>query len=195
MRRGVMLAALAMGCASPEIPTEERLFDTVELVFTPVGGGTEVRATWNDPEGPDEPTADEAVIDASTDWRMAVELINARETPPVDANRTVLDSNWEYQLFFTGTAIEGPATGANPIAAATHSYADEDQTGLPLGLVNELTVRSAGRGSLMVRVQHFPLDNGSLTKVDELAQTVADSGLDALPGEAAGEVEFVLAVQ
>lgn len=195
MTRAVLMIGL-VGCTGQgTVPPEERLFDTMDLVFTAVDDGETVRATWNDPVGTPLPTSEEAFLSADTSWDLTVEMRNERENPPFDAGAAIAAEGFDYQLFFTGTAVEGPATGTNGFAVLTHSYADTDVRGLPLGLQNRFDVRSPGRGLLMIRVQHFPRDNGSITKEDGFAELVATEGIDALPGVGEADVEFTITVQ
>lgn len=194
--RFLSLGCVLAGCAGqPTLPAEERLFDTMDVVFTAVDGGDVVRAAYSDPVGTGLPSSEEVFLTDGTDWEMTVEMSNSREDPPFDASAAIDRLGFEYQLFFTGTAVMGPANPGNGIAVLTHEYADEDVTGLPLGLANRFAVRSTGRGTLVVRVQHFPRDNGSITKEAGFAELAAESGFDALPGVLDTEVEYTLTVE
>lgn len=193
MRVVAMMTLVA--CGPRNLPPDERLFDTMDLVLTASEGSDVVRATYADPPGTEPPAAEEIIIDGGTSWDLRVELRNERRTPTFDVTAQIEELGFEYQLFFTGTAVQGPATGDNPIAILTHEYTDEDVTGLPLGLDNHLGIRAPGRGTIVVRVQNFPRDNGSITKEAGFAELAAEEGMEAIPGVLIQEIEFRVTVE
>lgn len=178
------------------------LLTALVLSFTPTGGGEVLSFTWSDPEDDGDPVVDDIVIpDASEgdhvaqEYTVDVMVLNELEDPPEDVTPEIAAEDDEHQLFFTGSAVEGPATGDNPGAVIEHAYADTDADGLPLGLSNTVTTLGLGSGELVVTLRHMPPEGDEPVKVDGLAQDVADGGFGAIGGENDIQVSFNLEVE
>ena len=193
----VVLSALPLwaGCGPlGGTQNEAEVFTTVSLTFTPVGGGAAVTAAFKDPDGDggNAPTIDPITLVAGTQYTTTVTLLNELETPAVDITLEVKDESDQHQLFFTGTAVNGPASN-QPTAPLTHVYGDTDVNGLPVGLVNNVAAK-AGTGMLTLTLRHMPPVNGAAVKVAGLADTVKASGFAAIGGETDVSVNFVVTV-
>ena len=175
----------------------------VVLNFTPAEGGDTLSFTWSDPENDGDPIIDPVVLPDASDtaehvaqeYDVSVELWNELEDPPEEVTPEILEQDDAHQLFFTGTAVEGPATAANPAAVVEHAYADADAGGLPVGLQNTMTTLALGSGELSVRVRHLPPEDGNAVKVAGLEDTVAASGFAAIGGDDDADVTFNLTVE
>jgi hypothetical protein len=122
-----------------------------------------------------------------------VKFENRLENPPEDITKEVQDEGDAHQVFFTGNAVNGPAsnqTGA-PVA---HSYADTDAKGLPIGLANKVTA-ATGTGMLTVTLRHLPPVNNMAVKSATLADMVRSSGFSAIGGTTDAQVTFPVTVQ
>ena len=124
-----------------------------------------------------------------------MEIWNELEDPAEDVTPDILELAEEHQIFFTGSAVDGPATGPNPDAILTHSYTDSDANGLPLGLENTIVTRNTGTGELTVTLRHLPPENGEPTKTDGMAQDVATAGFSNIPGDIDIQVTFPIEVE
>ncbi|MEZ4401809.1 MAG: hypothetical protein R3B06_17405 [Kofleriaceae bacterium] len=190
-------AALVTACGGDDVTTgnEGEVITTITLTFTPTGGGPPFTAVWDDPDGDGgaAPTIDTIAVGAGAAYRMTVTFQNRLVDPPEDITTEVRDEGVQHQLFFTGTAVDGPASD-HPGAALAQAYADADANGLPLGLANDLTVAPAAGGDLTVTLRHLPPVNGTAVKTADLAATVKASGVDALPGQSDAHVTFPVAV-
>ncbi|MBK7534443.1 MAG: hypothetical protein IPI49_03530 [Myxococcales bacterium] len=155
---------------------ENEVITTVILTFTPAAGGAAVTATFNDPDGDGgaAPTVDPINLVAATTYTAAVRFENRLETPAEDITVEVADEATEHQVFFTGTAVNGPASNQTG-AALTHSYADTDAGGLPIGLANSF-VAARGTGTMLVTLRHMPPVNSAPAKTASAAMTVKDAG-------------------
>ena len=199
----VLLAAL--GCSDVEdhdhdhhhhdhgVPT------TVVLNFTPVDGGTAQSFTWADPENDGDPIIEPIVLVGAEDggiaFDLSVEIWNELEEPAEDVTPEIEDEGDIHQLFFTGTGVQGPATGDAPDALLTHSYDDVDENGLPLGLANKATTLGQGTAEFTVTLRHLPSEDGNATKVSGLAEDVAEGGFAAIAGDSDLQVTFPLEIQ
>jgi len=176
---------------------------TVVLNVTPAGGGETLTFAWADPENDGDPIVDPILLPDATDhnhhdpltYKLDVEFWNELEDPAEDVTPEIAELAEEHQVFFTGSAVEGPATGANPGAIITHDYADEDADGLPLGLENGIATADWGTGELIVTLRHLAYENDQPTKTEGLADDVASGGLGAIAGEVDIQATFPIEVQ
>ncbi len=175
---------------------ENEVITTVVLTFTPAAGGAPIVATFNDADGDggNPPTVDPINLTRGTAYNASVRFENRLETPAEDITTEVADESDEHQVFFTGTAVNGPASN-QPAAALTHAYADTDAKGLPIGLANTFTAAAAGTGTLVVTLRHLPPVNDVAVKTADAATTVKSAGgFSTLGGTSDASVTFQVSV-
>lgn len=182
-----ILICAACGDDTVDIGETEELITTVELVFTPVGGGAQQIFTANDPDGDggEAPTIDTVSVIAGT-FDVSVSFENRLEDPPEDITAEIRDESDQHQIFFTN------ATGGG--LWAPHAYSDMDANGLPIGLTNRITVDGTESGSFTVTLRHLPEMNGTPQKTAGLADEVDTSGFTNVPGGTDAAVTFPIAV-
>ena len=176
---------------------------TLVVHFTPVGGGDTLTFTWADPDLTANPEIDPITLPDASDhdhhdaqsYTLDVEVWNELEDPTEDVTPEILELADQHQVFFTGSAVEGPATGSNSGAIIEHVYDDTDADGLPLGLSNRVNTLDWGNGDLTVTLRHMPYEDGSPIKVEGLADTVANDGFDAIGGDNDIQVTFPIVVE
>ena len=204
MTRSTLLAAallaLSTGCndvdgdgKNPDDGNE--VITTVVLSFTALGGGTPAEFTWADAENDGSPVIDDVTLSDLLDYRVSVSFLNELEDPAEDITAEVADESDEHQVFFTGDAVEGPATGAAASAPLVHAYDDEDANGNPVGLDSTLTTRATGTGDLIVTLRHMPPEDGAAVKVAGVAEDVATGGFAAIGGDNDVQVTFPVTVE
>lgn len=190
------LGFAAPGCGEDGSPSgnENEVFTTITLTFVPAAGGASVIASVDDPDGDggNPPTVKPVMLTAGM-FDMSVKFENKLATPPVDITEEVKDEADEHQVFFTGNAVQGPASN-QPGAPLMHTYADADSKGLPIGLANKVTA-AAGTGMLTVTLRHLPPVNDMAVKSAALAETVRSSGFSAIGGSTDVQVSFPVTVQ
>jgi hypothetical protein len=172
---------------------DHEVITTVVLTFTAQGSGDVVEARWADPEDDGDPVVDDIELLDSEDYDLDVSVLNELEEPAEDITGEIETEGAEHQLFFFGSAVDGPA-GTGSSAVVTHAYADEDSDGLPLGLANIITTDAVGSGVMSVVLRHMPFEDGNSVKTSGLASDVASGGVEALPGDTDFEVDFPLEV-
>jgi hypothetical protein len=172
----------------------EEAITTVTVTLTP-SGGAPIVAEFDDPDGDggDPPMIDSIALTAGTTYTVGVAFQNRLETPPEEITDEVRDEAADHQIFFTGSAVNGPATN-NPSAAITHTYSDDDENGLPIGLENQFVVGSGPAGDLIVTLRHMPPFNGQPVKTAETAAMVKAGGFAAIGGENDAQVTFPVAI-
>lgn len=183
-----------VGCSeSPIIVDPNELITALTLTFLPTSGGTAITALSNDADGDGgkPPTVEPIVLPAGT-YDLQLKFENRLENPPEDINAEISGEGDEHQVFFTGTAVSGPASNqAN--APLAHSYADVDAKGLPLGLQNKV-MAAAGTGTLTVNLRHMPPINNMPVKTASAGQTVQSGGIEALGGGTDLQANFTVTV-
>ena len=175
-------------------PDDNEVITTVALSFAPMGGGAAVTAAFDDPDGDGgaAPTIDDIALTAGTTYTLTVRFQNKLEDPPEEITDEVRDEGFQHQLFFTGTAVNGPAS-AQPAAPLTHTYADMDSNGLPVGLTDTI-VAARGGGQLTVTLRHMPEVNGQAVKTATAADDVKRGGFAAIGGSTDVQVDFDVTV-
>lgn len=192
-----LLLALSLVAACGDVggdgPQPAELITTVQLTFM-APAGLPIVVEFDDPDGDGgEPgTADPIELAAGATYTLDVAFINRLGTIPEDITEEVRDEAAEHQVFFTGSAVDGPAAG-NPGAPLAHSYADMDDNGLPLGLSNTI-VASAGTGTLTVTLRHMPPELPP-EKSAGAAEAVKTGGFSAIGGSTDAMVDFTVTVQ
>jgi len=188
------LALLLAACGDPGGGGNEgEVITTVTLTFTPAGGGAPISAVFDDPDGDGggPPVVDPINLTAGG-FTAAVKFENRLETPPEDITVEVQDESDQHQVFFTGSAVDGPAA-SNPAAPLVHAYADTDANGLPIGLANTITART-GTGQLVLTLKHLPPLDGNAQKTSDLAARVTANGINSIAGDTDASVSFPVAV-
>jgi len=171
------------------------LSTSLYLELTPRSGGDVLSFAWSDPENDGDPVIDDVLLADGEIYDLGLAVWNELEDPAEDVTVEISDDAEEHQFFFTGDAVQGPATGENADAIVEHAYADTDANGAPVGLENTLAAIAAGSGSLVVTLRHIPPEDGNAVKTEGLAEAVAADGLGAIPGENDIQVEFPVTVE
>ena len=175
---------------NPEDVEEGELITTVELTFTPVGGTNDIVAIWSDPELDGDPEIDQLELESGVDYSLSIRFFDDASSPREDITLEIEDEAEEHQVFLTGDAVSGPATATDGPVALSHTYADEDANGLPVGLVHDVSAVDVLCGDLEVTLRHLPEEAGAAVKVAGLAETVATSGFSGIPGDTDVQVTF-----
>ena len=196
MVSSVFIAACGDDVANPQNENEQEVITTVTLSFTPTNGGTAIEASFDDPdgEGGAAPTTDAITLTAGSTYTVTLQFLNKLEDPPEDITEEIEEENDQHQIFFTGGAVDSPAT-TNSNAILEQSYTDMDAYGLPVGLTNTIVARSVGTATLTVTLRHLPPIDGNRVKVASLASEVASGGIGSIAGETDATVDFDVTVQ
>ena len=186
-----MLILLALACSDvtgdPHDHDDNHGVTTTVVLNFDDGSGTLESFTWVDAENDGEPVIDDiSLIEAQT-YAVTVEFWNELVDPTEDVTPEILADAGDHQVFWTGTAIED--------GLVEHSYADEDEAGLPVGLDNDLLAALAGEGELTLTLRHLPPESDQAVKTEGLAETVASEGFAAIGGDTDVQVSFPMRVE
>lgn len=174
---------------------DHEVITTVILTFTSQTDDSELEFIWSDVDNSASPTIDDIILQDADDYVLSAAFLNELEDPAEDITPEIEDEGDEHQLFFTGSAVEGPATGTNADAIIAHTYADEDLDGLPLGLSNNISTLSVGSGELTVTLRHLPIEDGNPVKTQGMAEDVAEGGFGSIAGESDAQVSFNIEIE
>lgn len=168
------------------------LISRVDLTFAPATGPA-LTFQFDDDDGDGgSPGMSQAItLAAGTTYELMVSFVNALETTPEDITQEVRDEAIEHQVFFTGSAVVGPAT-SNTVGPLTHRYSDTDDNGLPIGLTSTI-MTSAGTGDLVITLRHMPPEEPPQKAADS-AMGVAAGGFAAIGGSTDAQVTFAVTV-
>ncbi len=169
----------------------QEVITTVILELTPAGGPPIV-AEFDDPDGDGglAPTIDRVNLTADT-YTFTVRFQNRLVTPAEEITEEVSDESDVHQLFFTGTAVVGPASSTTT-GPLMHSYTDMDRNGLPVGLASSI-IAMPGTGTLTVTLRHMPPEEPPGKDANSAAQ-VRTGGFDAIGGSTDVQVNFPVEV-
>jgi hypothetical protein len=157
-------------CSDDDDPVQEdvpELITKVELTFTPAGGGTAVVVTATDPdgEGTDELTADGPInLATGVTYTLGVKLYNGL-LPDTDddynVTEEVKEESDEHMFFFAwSNGLFASPEGDGNIDNRAHAvnYSDEDENGLPIGLITSWTAgaNALSEGNFRVVLKHQP---------------------------------------
>jgi hypothetical protein len=193
MKNLCLIASVLFAACDDHGVHEGEVITTVQLSFAPSTGAT-VTAEFDDPDGDggSPGTSDPIQLANGTTYTLDVRFKNRLETPEEDITPEVADESFQHQVFFTGSAVNGPAT-TNTAAPLTHSYADMDENALPVGLTNTI-VAAAGTGELTVTLRHMPPELPPGKSADTATQ-VKTGGFTAIGGSTDVQVSFDVTVQ
>jgi hypothetical protein len=132
----------------PEPVNEEEVITTVRVTLVPEGGGDTVTLTFFDADGPlgdsDPAITTSGPLKASTAYAAAIELLNDTVSPGINVSAEVAEEGSEHLFCF-----DYPGN-------ITINYADEDENGLPLGLITYWVTGGPGAGEVIIRLRHQP---------------------------------------
>lgn len=127
---------------------EEEVITTLQLTFTPQGGGTPLVYKFEDADGPGgaAPVIDQIILAPSKSYDVALQLLNKTVSPAEDITEEVEEESDAHRFYFA------PAAGSN----ITVSDLDQDDNGVAVGLNSMWTTGAAATGSIKVTLRHYP---------------------------------------
>jgi hypothetical protein len=165
---------------------DHELISTVVLTYTDEAG-EESSFHWNDMGGTADVEIDDIVLSANTVYQLDVHFFNELEEEPEDLTSEIKSEGSEHQVFFTGNAITENLL--------LHSYSDNDENNLPIGLTNSMESAAAGSGELTVTLRHMPLEDGNTIKEENLQEIVLEEGFGNIGGANDVSVTFPVTVE
>ncbi len=165
----MILGATILFSCSDDDPIKEdtpEMITRVTLTFTPVGQGEAVVVAAIDPDGEgvqDLETDGPIILQANTPYTLSIELTNdlVDDASAEGYNITdeISDEGDEHMFFFgwTNNVFSDPAGDGNIDNRDDDvRYEDEDENGLPIGLVTAWHTGDAAQGMFRVVLKHQP---------------------------------------
>jgi hypothetical protein len=163
------LLAFAFSACDEDAPGKEdtpELITEVKLTFTPVGSGDPVVVTATDPDGIgtlDLAPDDEISLRTDRSYTLSIELFNGLLAPTeaeYNVTEEVEEESDEHMFFFSWDGgFSSPSGNGNIDSRADAvSYLDEDENGLPLGLMTSWATVAAATTDRTFRIvlKHQP---------------------------------------
>ncbi|GAA4341808.1 hypothetical protein [Flaviaesturariibacter amylovorans] len=125
---------------------DEEVITTLELTFTPQGGGTALTFDYDDPDGPggSNPTTDAISLAPNTTYNVSARILNKLANPDEDLTGEVEEESEAHRFYYV------------PAGNVTVTNLDTDGAGLPLGLASTWTTGAAGAATVQVTLRHYP---------------------------------------
>jgi hypothetical protein len=127
---------------------EEEVITTMNLYFTPVGGGPTVSYGFDDADGPggNPPLQTGINLSANTLYNVRLELLNKTVSPADTITNEVKDEAEAHRFYYI------PSAGNNIVV----NNLDADANGAPLGIHSQWATGSPGTGTIAVTLRHYP---------------------------------------
>lgn len=130
----------------PEPPNEEELITTMRVTLSPVGPGIPVTLKFFDADGELGSIAPlftvSGPLKASTTYSATIELVNETVNPHANISAEVEEESNDHLFCFE-------TDGSIVI-----NYADEDDNGLPVGLITSWVASQAGEEEVTIVLRH-----------------------------------------
>ncbi|MEL7003967.1 MAG: hypothetical protein AAFN93_14690, partial [Bacteroidota bacterium] len=153
---------------------EEEVINQVVLTFTPDGGGDAITATWfdSDGDGVANPTIDDIDLEEGVDYTLSIALANTLGMEVEDITAEIMEEDDEHQFFFefTDNIFADPTGDGNTDNRDDAlNYDDEDDNGLPVGLMTSWTAgaHTDMAGNFRIVLKHQPGIKSATTTVDD----------------------------
>jgi hypothetical protein len=162
--------ALVFSACKKDVAEEENeneVITTVQLIFTPAGGGTSLTYKWEDLDGDGgaAPVIDMVTLAANKTYTAQLLLLDKTKNPVDTTSNEVLEEAIDHRFYFE------PSAGSN----ITVSNLSNDPNGVPVGLTSTWTTDAASAGSMKITLRHY--ENGGKATTD--AVNDAKSSTDA----------------
>lgn len=169
----MVIAAFALAitsCKKDKVEANDNeVITTVQLNFTPAGGGTALSYKWEDLDGPGgaNPLIDMVTLAANKTYSVQLILQDKTKNPVVIISDEVRTEAVDHRFYFE------PSTGSN----ITVSGLDNDPNGTPLGLISTWTTGAAATGTIKITLRHY--ENGGKASSDLVSSTKSSTDAEA----------------
>lgn len=153
-------------------PVEEQndneVITTVQLNFTPVGGGAALTYKWEDLDGDGgaNPIIDVVTLAPATTYNVQLTLLDKTKTPPVITSDEVLSEAIDHRFYFEPTGVN-----------ITVSNLSNDPNGIPVGLTSTWTTGAASTGAIKITLRHY--ENGGKASADLVSDAKSSTDVEA----------------
>jgi hypothetical protein len=146
----VTVAVIVCSCKKFEAGenNEEEVITTMNLYFSPVGGGPSSVYSFDDADGPggNSPIQSEILLGANKSYTVKLEILNKTTNPPDTITNDIIEEAAAHRFYYT-------PSGGNPISVTN---LDNDDNGVPLGINSTWTTGATATGTITITLRHYP---------------------------------------
>lgn len=163
--------ALAITSCKKDVEQEENeneVITTVQLQFTPVGGGSALTYKWEDldGEGGANPVIDMVTLAANQTYNVEILLLDKTKNPVDTISEEVREEAEDHRFYYEPNGVN--ITVSNP---------DNDLNGIPVGLSSTWTTGVASAGKVKITLRHY--ENGGKTLADAVNDPKSSTDMEA----------------
>lgn len=150
---------------------EEEVITTLQLTFTPDGGGSPLVYKFEDADGPGgaAPVIDQVVLAPNETYEVALQLLNKTVNPAEDITAEVEEEGDAHRFYYS------PAAGSH----ITVSDLDKDANGIDLGINSTWTTGAAATGSIRITLRHYPAVPPNKAQADAIDSQKSGTDIEA----------------
>ena len=167
-----LLAMVACGPETPELPNEEELITTLQLDFRNASSGevSTFKLYDEDGFGPIEPVYTNGQLEANTNYTVTITVLNETENPADNITAEIAEEAADHQFFFT----------ASNSLNIDFAYDDTDVNNNPVGLSTIFTTGAASEGTLTVVLRHEPAKDAAGVKDGDITNAGGETDIQAV---------------
>jgi len=163
--------ALAITSCKKDVTEEENeneVITTVQLTFTPVGGGAALTYKWEDLDGDGgaAPVIDLVTLAANKSYNTEIVLMDKTKNPVEITSEEVLEEAVDHRFYFEPSGVN-----------ITVSNLSNDPNGIPVGLTSTWTTGAASTGTMKITLRHY--ENGGKTLTDAVNDPKSSTDVEA----------------
>jgi hypothetical protein len=151
---------------------DEEIITTMQLTFTPAGGGTSMTFQYDDPDGPGgaNPTTQTITLAANTTYNVGIQLLNKTVNPVENITAEIIAESASHRFYFE------PSAGSNIMV----SNLIPDAAGLPFGLTSTWTTTNAATGTVKVTLRHYSGNPPNKAADDPVTSTKSSTDIEVV---------------
>jgi hypothetical protein len=169
----LVTAAVLLNACKKDKPGEgndEEVITTMNLRFTPVGGGATLNYTFDDPDGPGgaAPTKSVIALNPSVTYNVQLTLLNKTVTPVEDITTEVEAEADAHRFYYE------PSTSS----AITIQNLNNDANGIALGTTSQWRTGTTGLGTIKITLRHYGGNPPNKAANDPVNSPKSDSDIE-----------------
>ena len=169
----LVTAAMLLNACKKDKPGEsndEEVITTMNLRFTPVGGGSSFTYTFDDPDGPGggAPTKSVITLNPSVTYNVQVTLLNKTVDPVEDITTEIIAEATSHRFYYE------PSTSS----AFLVNNLNNDANGVALGTTSQWTTGTTGLGTIKVTLRHYPGNPPNKEAADPVNSPKSDTDIE-----------------
>ena len=168
---GLLSAVLVTSCTKKDVDEENHdneLITTLQLQFTPVGGGTTKTFTWKDLDGDggNAPVIDLIELPVNTTYTFAVKVLDESKNPVEDITEEIVADADNHRFYYV------PGEGAD----IKITNLNKDANNVTLGSTGQWQTSTAVNKNVRIVLRHY--SRGGKQEADLINDSKSSSDID-----------------